>query len=1167
MLAALAGAAVAATSALPLESVSYVVDVTGPLAEVVIRQRFRNDGRTFLDATYLFPLDDGAVVDGMVMVVGDRTIRSEIRGREEAREAYDQAAAEGRVAALTEQERPNVFTQHVANLPPGEAVDVELRVVQPAERIDGVWQLVLPLVVGPRFVPPGTADDVAAVYALPSEARDRLADDDPRDSETGVLAQIDVVVHAGVPIRALTSPSHAIEPTVDEADGSVVLDGVPLTRDLVLEWSTSGEQPLTGLLVAGRHAMLVVEPPESMPFTERVPREVVWVVDTSGSMLGAPLDLAKQAMARALRTMDPRDSFVVLGFGNQVTALDARPVPATMQNVARGLQFVESLTSSGGTYMMPALETALDLPIDPERRRTVVFVTDGLIANDPEVLAHIARQQDVTFVSLGIGAAPNRWLLDEMATLGGGVAAYALVQQDAGDAMDGLVAAMDRPVWSGLAVDWGDCAPVGLAPARAPDLRNGRPLRILARVDGPCTGEVYVTARDGQGAVTVPVEPQRVPHDRAMASTWARERVADLERRRMRGELGDVAEAVREIGLSSGIVTSQTSLVAVDTRVVNPTGVREWADQPLDLPDGLEASAVEVCVVGQRLAVDVESTSRGVVVTKEFLSRVPAGRDYASAVQAAAGVAGNPNLAGGAYNENTFLLDGANVTDPVAGAFSLNFNLDAIQQIDVIDLGRLPEFPGGDAVVNVVSASGTNQLEARVGVAGAASDLDPTRGGAASAGVAGPLVRDRLWLAADAATTVERFAGVESHVARVFGKLTHQPVTEHRFTLEGAGDPSSVELRDVREVYGGGVGTARWQWFASPEVSADTVGSATVRRVGAIERTRAEGGTTLRALSVDDPLGGTHDLAAGLQGARLGWSGAGEALAATLLTGFAQDEWRPGHTVTLEGGARVEAVGDGDWQVLPSPRAFVAWDPWGDRRTRLGGGYGRYVDPSRLAPGVAPPVTDEVHAVAEREVLPDLAVLVTGSLARERFAFLASPDLVPLPAGPVERLDRTVPRLEVGLRKVAARRWAADAGWAFTPEVPADEALLRDPSAPFVPGFLTAYRRHALSAGGSWALPTDPWTLSVGGFARWASAIRDGAGAWWLGQASALGVTLTQTLPARRGRVDLRTSLARVTNDVAGTVLPLEAYALVPGLPPIGEQPPLRFDAGVTYRF
>ncbi|MCB9696691.1 MAG: TonB-dependent receptor [Alphaproteobacteria bacterium] len=499
----------------------------------------------------------------------------------------------------------------------------------------------------------------------------------------------------------------------------------------------------------------------------------------------------------------------------------------------------------------------------------------------------------------------------------------------------------------------------------------------------------------------------------------------------------------------------------------------------------MQAGQVEEIVVeATRPAVDVTSTTQGSVLTKEFLNNVPTGRSYQSAVQLAAGVTGggggNPNIGGGAFNENTYMLDGANITDPVTGTFSLNFNFDAIQQIEVLLGGYMPEYGvsiGG--IVNVVTESGTNNLEFQSSVYYNNGNWAPKTDERLSADgvpiaptgfdsqfqliqisskISGPVVRDKAWfiISYQSSRTVIANVGIpqardyEGHY--ILAKLTMQPTPEHRLAFFVQSDPTTVDNVDqndpytkaeaqTRQAQGGFVANARWQWFLSPEVNLDSqvlmqksfievngvpcthdrsrnwnqcrpdemegdVDWETPGRFGVAgaynsvntiqfyfdDRFRYQASTKLSLLSVEDPLGGTHDFKFGAEGSQLVWdqvqglSGNSYYYDVNLVsfdpntftnyfwfesTGpikfrttaseynvFAQDSWKPVSNLTLNYGSRLDSyvmrndLGEPVLQgVLLGPRLFGAWDPWGDQKTKIATGYGRFNDTGRL--GVA----------------------------------------------------------------------------------------------------------------------------------------------------------------------------------------------------------------------
>ncbi|MCA9490811.1 MAG: VWA domain-containing protein [Myxococcales bacterium] len=1085
--------------AMPLRALSWSVEATGPLATIELRATFHADADHPVDAVWMFPVGPDAVVDDLRMVIGDRVIESRIARREEAREVFEEARVAGFSAALTEQQRPNLFTQEVANVPPGADIEVQLRLVQPLARVDGAWELVVPLVVAPRFV----SDD-----RDPSFVADRMEAGGP----TGIPTDVDLTVHAGLPLLDLWSDTHDLHPTVTLSDATASLRGLSPTRDLVVRWRTADREPAMVVLASGDTAMLLVEPPRDTPPEERAPREVIWVVDTSGSMRGRKLELAKELVKRALIDAGPDDAFDLVTFASGVHALWDRPRSLGGGGRQQALRAVDELEAVGTTQLWSALDEALSMPRDPRRRRVVVFLTDGQITNEPAVLKRVADAPGVTVATIGFGAAPNRFVLDEMARLGGGTASYATLA-DRETELQRLIEATDRAVIGELAVDWRSCAASGLAPARVPDLLPERAVGVLAHVDEACSGNVVVTARTADGVRRWYVPVIHISDPRAMASTWAREWVADLERRSLRGLTTDHTAAIERIGLRYGIVTSRTSRVAVDDEQVLWT---EGGDE------------------------DVESTTSGVVVSKQFLRSVPTGRSYQSAVQLASGVTGrggNPNIGGGAYNENTYLLDGANITDPVTGTFSLNFNYDAMFPSDRYPHVTTPTRDASGRAL-VPDRRGTNNLrfETDLSLLGGGDQRTPS----GRALLSGPWVRDKAWFAVDTHAADVTFAG-----RRMFGvtggaTFVAQPTPDHRFLL--ATDTDGTRIVDVDAT--SATGLARWQWFPSPATNTDLQLHVDRERLDAEVRSRLGGTWDL----FSSP--GQHDVNAGLLASATSWS---EHEGLGLIGGYVDDDWAlPWFELDAGSGLTVPLGGA---EPVATPRLVLARS-FGDRmRVELGA--------QRLADTITPPppdvarfpASDHAGAVGSVEVIRDLAVDVGFTGIRERLAFALPASALPVPTTAPE-VERDRAELRVGLRKVDAYRWSLSAAWRWSWVEPADEALLHDPLAPFVPDYLDAYRRHLVQGDVSWALPIDPWTHRVSLSVRWGSPIDDqlrAATTVWLG--------FVQTNDLRKGAIDASLRLGHVDDPSA---VPLRLIAVDPTTPTVG---PFRMEGGLSYRF
>jgi hypothetical protein len=917
----LASTALASAPFLPLESIGYRVDVSGPLARVEVVERFRNTSAGLVDAVYVFPLAPGAAIDGLHIRIGTREIDGTVQAKEQARATYEAARAEGRTAALTEQLQGDVFTQDVANLPPGEAIEVRFSVVQPVERVGDVWQLTLPLLAPPRFVPLGRPTVLAA-----------LALESPRD--VGVRADVELTVQAGASVRELTAAPLPRDVRADLLGSAarLSLDALPLDADLVVEWRTARDRPTAGLLVGERHALLVAE---------------------AGTAGGAP----------------------------------------------------------------------------------------------------------------------------------------------------------------SAAVDWGDC-PVSEVTTRS----TATTWYLLARRAGPCRGPVLV----GGGDAPVVAWPRPAVDERALASSWARERAREL------GRVPGTEALVRELGLEYGIVTAQTSFVAVDTG--GPVHA-----QPLD---GADAWAVSRLTAAPEAPEDgfgrweekrkakeeeealPERSDEPVVLSEDFLERIPAGRSYQSAVQSAAGVVagGYDPSPGPGTGEGGYALDGANLSEVLVGSSNL----------EVVTLASpSTSAPSAAPTLRFAVPRGTDALVGVLAVGGSPPTL-PLAGGWMAADLSGPVVRGRLWgaasgraqrLASDATGLVDTGAAAAS--------LAVAPASDATVTAQGAWDGGRSERAGG---YGTMVGQLRadgaagdWSLAAGATADRVTLGVEASERVGGAaearwdhRRHRVVGAVEVARWTQRDPTTAVERLAS-----------------TTTLS----ETWEPrpvslgADVVVAQGGATVAAA--------PTLRASVGGS---DARLTLAGG--RRVDLERLAPDGPLPSTWEASAALLLGTASH-GLTVTGAYARERFPLVAPLALDPWPVAPPVA-DRAVTLLSAGWHRDWRRRWSGELRVDLRPTL-ATPALASDPFAPFVPGYLDPARRWSVTGRLGWQLPLDPATPTLELSGRAATAV-DPAGPWWTRELGTVAVDLDQAIPVRGSAGHLRLGAAYTRHDFARVPLPLPVLAAAPEL-------------------
>jgi Ca-activated chloride channel homolog len=564
---------IAVAGDLPLESSTYLVQITGSVAEIELEQVFRNDSDRWMEAEYSFPLDGGAAVDDMSILLGDREIIGEVQEREQAKENYEAAKANGQAAGLTEQQRANLFTQRVANIPPGQDITVRLHVVQPVDRVDGEYELVIPLVIGPRF----SSEEVQDVAAITPPVA---------SGDTGVAVNISVSLRAGFEVGEVYSPTHEILVHGGGKQIDSTLENIRPNKDFVYRWSLETEEPEAIALLQDDHMLVRFEAPDVDSRQDVVARELIWVIDTSGSQEGLPLDMAKEAMSAAFDGMGPKDRFSLIQFADDSSFFSEEPLAGTTDNITRARAWVKALEAGGGTRMIRGVYSALDMPDDPGLERYIVFLTDGLIGNEQSVLAALEDSVGGARVfAFGLGNGTNRWLIEEMALAGGGRATFVTGDEDPATAVDRFMDGIDKPVLTDISIDWGEWEVDQVHPRRIPDLMAGQPLELAVRLtDGD--GPIWITGRLAGRPFEQELQVESASGS-AIPSLWARAHVASLEREQRWGEIEEVKQEILDTALEYSLLTQYTSFVAIERRIINRSGDLNKADQPQELPEGM----------------------------------------------------------------------------------------------------------------------------------------------------------------------------------------------------------------------------------------------------------------------------------------------------------------------------------------------------------------------------------------------------------------------------------------------------------------------------------------------------------------------------------------------------------------------------------------------------
>jgi Ca-activated chloride channel family protein len=585
---------------LPLKHTDVKGQISGYIATVDVTQQFHNPYSEKIEAVYVFPLPQNAAINEFIMTIGERHIRGIIRERKEAEQIYQEARSQGYVASLLTQERPNIFTKKVANIEPGKEIDVNIKYFNTLAYVDGWYEFVFPMVVGPRFNPPGCTDGVGAVArgkAGISGQKTEVQYLKPNE-RSGHDISLAVDIDAGVAIEEVACTSHVITKTATTPEKLTVklssLDSIP-NKDFVLRYKVAGKTVKTALVThrdkRGGFFTLMLYPPDNLSYLKRAPMEMIFVLDCSGSMSGKPIAKAKQAITRALKKLQPNDTFQIIRFSNNASQLGPNPVPATSENIRRGLEYVESLRGSGGTMMIEGIKAALDFAHDPQRFRLVSFMTDGYIGNETEILAAIAqRLGDSRIFSFGVGSSVNRYLLDRMAKLGKGAVAYIGLDDSAGEIVDKFYDRISHPALTDVTIDWGNMQVTDMYPGRIPDLFVGRPVILTGRFKGDGSTTIHVKGNVGDMtqdiAIAADLGNSAATHS-GIACVWARKKIETLGTQATYDTNPDLPGEIKQVALEYGLMSAYTAFIAVDSSRKTSGDHGMTVAVPVPVPDGV----------------------------------------------------------------------------------------------------------------------------------------------------------------------------------------------------------------------------------------------------------------------------------------------------------------------------------------------------------------------------------------------------------------------------------------------------------------------------------------------------------------------------------------------------------------------------------------------------
>ncbi|MBD3345654.1 MAG: VWA domain-containing protein [Chitinivibrionales bacterium] len=582
---------------LPLKGTRIDVTINGVIAEVTVNQKYANDGNRPINACYVFPASTRAAVHGMKMKIGEQVITAKIKEREQAKETFEKAKQEGKSASLLQQQRPNVFTMDVANIMPGDLIEVELKYTELIVPVDGAYEFIYPTVVGPRYSEltesNGGSDNkwLKNPYFKKGEEKE---------------ATWDITVHVISPIelKELVCYSHKTYTEWENAQSAKITlshDEKQLAdRDYILQYRLAGNRIQSGVMLYEgndeKFFLCMVEPPERIRNSLIPPREYIFVVDISGSMSGFPLQTTKKLLRDLISHLRPTDKFNIILFAGSSSLLSPTSLPVTQENVNKAIAHIDNQRGGGGTRLLPAIKRALQLPHHDTISRNIVVVTDGYIAVEKDVFECIADNLNRANVfSFGIGSSVNRHLIEGIAKAGKGEPFVVTDPSRAPAQAIRFRNYIQSPLLTHIEFETKGFKVYDMIPRSVPDLLAERPLVIFGKWRGKKQGSIRITGYTGEGPFEKTFTLNNVESkakNSPLQYLWARKRIEERSDFNFGPTDTEERDEIISLGLRYNLLTRYTSFVAVHEDVRNTEGDAKNVKQPLPLPKGVSNAAI-----------------------------------------------------------------------------------------------------------------------------------------------------------------------------------------------------------------------------------------------------------------------------------------------------------------------------------------------------------------------------------------------------------------------------------------------------------------------------------------------------------------------------------------------------------------------------------------------
>lgn len=595
-----------------LLSTDIKIAVAGSSSRTIVSQRFINTSETWAEGVYVFPIGENAAVDTLKLRIGEKFIEGIIKEKFEAKVIYEEAKAEGKKASLIEQQKPNLFTNNIANIGPGEVVVVQIEFQSKLISKDGTWELRVPLVSAPRF-------DISVIeekieFGSSGFSNKSINTDYNENIDVKILGEkelfnpveIFIDLNTGFDLNSVKSAFHKVNiDKLSNGHHKISLPGpISSDRDFVLRWTAKDKDTQTSLFKETQgnqeHLLLTLNPPLTNKNKYSPNREIIFIQDISGSMGGEPLRQSKIGLEMAIKRLKPSDKFNIVLFNDRYLSYAENPVLATAKERDKAIRYVRRLNSYGGTEMYPALKYALkNFRAEKSVLKQLIFLTDGAVTQESKLFSLINRElKTARLFTIGIGSAPNSFFMSRAAELGRGSHIYIGDMDEISNRMTDLFGKIENPVITDLELILPKGFVAEVYPNPLPDLYAGDPLSIAIRGKN-ASGIAKVIGKIGNQKWVARVTLDQGSDQIGIAKLWAREKISNLERNRISlspnaSQKVDIDSELLQTALNYGLVSRLTSMVAVDKTPSRPQGVNlDTSKLKIAIPNGWDATQFE----------------------------------------------------------------------------------------------------------------------------------------------------------------------------------------------------------------------------------------------------------------------------------------------------------------------------------------------------------------------------------------------------------------------------------------------------------------------------------------------------------------------------------------------------------------------------------------------